>query len=83
MNADGSSGVNVTADLAVAERGMFVGGLAVAVAGVGVGALGWVLRTPRTRTGSGGGEDAVGDAGSPPDLPSYGPRPTPPEVTDR
>jgi hypothetical protein len=80
MNADGSSGVDVTADLAVAERGMFVGGLAVAFAGAGVGALGWFLRAPRTRSGS-GGEDVIGEAGGPPDLPSYGPRPTPPEVT--
>jgi hypothetical protein len=82
MNADGSSGVNVTADLAVAEPGMFVGGLAVAVAGVGVAALGWVVRPLRRTTGSGGG-DVIGESVSPPDLPSYGPRPTPPEVTDR
>jgi hypothetical protein len=61
---------------------MFVGGLAVAVVGVGVAALGWVLRAPRRTTGS-GGEGVIGESASPPDLPSYGPRPTPPEVTDR
>lgn len=93
MNADGSRGVHVTADLAVEERGVFVGGLATALAGVGVGALGWVFRRPRTRTGddaagrgSGGppsGEDPTDEPGGSPDLPSYGPRPTPPEVTDR
>jgi hypothetical protein len=82
MNADGSSGVHVTTDLSVAERGMFVGGLATAVAGVGVGALGWVLRTPRTRTVT-GDETAGHGRGSSSDLPSYGPRPTPPEGTDR
>jgi hypothetical protein len=82
MNADGSRGVHVTTDLSVAERGMFVGGLAVAVAGAGVGALGWVLRRPRTRTVT--ADDTTGyGPGSPPDLPSYGPRPTPSEGTDR
>ncbi len=82
MNADGSSGVNVTTDLSLEERGMFVGGLAVAVAGAGVAVLGWVLRRPRARTAT--GADNIGPGrGGPPDLPSYGPQPTAPEGTDR
>jgi hypothetical protein len=49
MNADGSTDVNVTAELDVDEPGMFVGGLAAALAGLGVGVAGWlVYRTART-----------------------------------
>lgn len=45
MNADGSPGVDVIADLDVDEPGMFVGGLATAVAGLGVGVAGWVYHS--------------------------------------